>query len=339
MNPASSLQSWGGNDMNVWLAWGIPVIVGLQHLGDWLTVPMKVFSFLGTEEFYLLVMPGILWCLDAAMGVRLGLLLLCSASLNAVAKLIFGWPRPYWVSDQVRALSTEGSYGLPSGHSQDALSVWGGLATGLRRRVWTIGLGALILLISISRLYLGVHFPIDVLAGWLVAGALLAGFVALEAPFVRWLRRLRLGLRLLVPVAASSVIVVLGLSVGAATASRVVPEAWISGAAAAAPGSAPISPQDTSGLLAAAATLLGLGVGAILLFDWGGFRASGPWAMRLGRFAVGVAGVALIYFGMRLILPEGDSFLPQALRFLRYATVGFWITYLAPRAFVRLRLA
>ncbi len=325
--------------MNAWLAWGIPVIAGLQHLGGWLTVPMKVFSFLGTEEFYLLVMPGILWCLDVALGVRLGLLLLSSASLNAIAKLIFGWPRPYWVSDQVRALGTEASYGLPSGHSQDALSVWGGLATGLRRRAWTIGLGALILLISISRLYLGVHFPTDVLAGWLLAGVLLAGFVALEPFVVRWLRRLPLGLRLLAPFAASAAIVVLGLGVGAATASRIVPEAWIAGAAAAAPGSTPIAPQDTSGLLAAAATLLGLGVGAVLLFDWGGFRASGPWAMRLGRYAVGVAGVVLIYFGLRLILPAGDSLLPQALRFLRYAIVGFWIAYLAPRTFVGLKLA
>ncbi len=325
--------------MNVWLDWGIPLIAGLQHLGGWLTTPMKAFSFLGTEEFYLLIMPAVLWCLDAALGVRLGLLLLSSASLNAIAKLLFGWPRPYWVSSQVKALSTEGSYGLPSGHSQNALSVWGGLATGLRRRGWTIALGALILLISISRLYLGVHYPIDVLAGWLLAGALLAGFVALEPFVVRWLRRLPLGLRLLAPVAASAAIITLGLGVGAATVSRPVPEAWIAGAAAAAPGAAPIAPQDTSGLLAAAATFLGLGVGSVLRFDWGGFRASGPWVMRLGRFAVGVAGVALIYFGLRLILPSGDSFLPQALRFARYAIVGFWIAYLAPRTFVALKLA
>lgn len=325
--------------MNLWLDWGIPLIAGLQHLGGWLTVPMKAFSFLGTEEFYLLVMPGVLWCLDAALGVRLGLLLLSSASLNAMVKLLFGWPRPYWVSDQVKALSTEGSYGLPSGHSQDALSVWGGLATGLRRRAWTVGLGALILLISVSRLYLGVHYPADVLAGWLLAAALLAGVVVLEPPVVRWLRRLPLGLRLLAPVVGSALIVVVGLAIGAATASRSVPEAWIAGAAAAAPGAAPIAPQDTSGLLAAAATLLGLGVGAVLLFDWGGFRASGPWAMRVGRFAVGVAGVALIYFGLRLILPSGDTFLPQALRFARYAVVGFWIAYLAPRTFVKLKLA
>jgi hypothetical protein len=72
-----------------------------------------------------------------------------------------------------------------------------------------------------------------------------------------------------------------------------------------------------------------------LLFSWNGFDASGIWWKRLLRYVVGVLGVALIYFGLKLVLPEGV----QVLRYLRYALVGFWAAYLAPRTFVALRLA
>ena len=44
---------------------GIPVILWFQSLGDWLLGPMKIFSFLGTEDFYLLVLPLVYWGYDA----------------------------------------------------------------------------------------------------------------------------------------------------------------------------------------------------------------------------------------------------------------------------------
>jgi membrane-associated phospholipid phosphatase len=122
------------------------------------------------------------WCVDASLGLRMGLVLLTSASLNSLLKLAVGWPRPYWVSDQVTAYAYEGSFGLPSGHAQNSMALWGRMAAGLRRRSWVIGLGLLIFLISLSRLYLGVHFPSDVLAGWLAGGIVLALFLVLEKP-------------------------------------------------------------------------------------------------------------------------------------------------------------
>ncbi len=104
--------------MNPWLDWGIPIIAWLQGLGEGLKAPMQLFTFLGTEEFFLVVMPAILWCLDAALGIRLGFILLASDGLNGTLKLAFGWPRPYWVSDQVRALASESSFGIPSNPSK-----------------------------------------------------------------------------------------------------------------------------------------------------------------------------------------------------------------------------
>src|SRR3990172_2483279 len=149
---------------------------------------MESFTFLGAELFYLLVMPALLWSYDASLGTRLGLALLTSASLNAVLKVAFALPRPFWVDGRVRALSIETSFGLPSGHAQNAVVLWGYLAVQVRHWWATIGALVLIAAISFSRVYLGVHFPGDVLTGWILGALFLALFVALEKPAALWLK-------------------------------------------------------------------------------------------------------------------------------------------------------
>ena len=102
---------------------GIAWIVAIQALGAWLEVPMRFFSFLGTEDFFLLVLPLVYWCVDARLGVRVGFILITGNCLNSVFKLMLAGPRPYWVSAQVAPLSAESTFGVPSGHSQHSLSV------------------------------------------------------------------------------------------------------------------------------------------------------------------------------------------------------------------------
>lgn len=325
--------------MEAWLAWGIPLIVGLQALGDWLLVPMRFFSLLGSEAFYLLIMPSVLWCLDPGIGLRMGLVLLTSASINNILKLTFGWPRPYWVSDQVRALAHEGSFGMPSGHAQNALAVWGILALQRRRMAWGILLGALILAISLSRLYLGVHFPSDVIGGWLVGAIVLLVVTLLERPFEAWLFRQPPGLQLLSPMILSLGLLAAGLLVADRTAERIVPGEWTAAAAAAFPDEATIDPKNPSGIVSASGSLLGLGVGAVLLRRWGRFRAAGPVGQRLLRLIAGLAGIMILYYGLGALRPHGVGDLSQALRFVNYAAVGLWIAFGAPWAFVRLKLA
>jgi membrane-associated phospholipid phosphatase len=323
--------------MNPWLDWGIPLIHWLQGLGAWLEAPMEFFTFLGTEEFFLVVMPAILWCADAALGIRLGLILLASDGLNGTLKLAFGWPRPYWVSERVRALSSETSFGLPSGHAQNALALWGRLAAGVGRR-WAIGAGAaLIFLISISRLYLGVHFPSDAIAGWIAGGFLIWAFLRLEGPAARRLGRLTPAGRVALALVASLAVLGLQLAVVGLTQSRPIPPEWAERAAAAT-GEA-IEPRSLAGMFATSGLILGFGSGAGLLAAWGRFDAGGPWPKRLARFVVGLIGVLAIWLGLRLIFPGGEDALALALRYLRYAAAGFWVAYLGPRAFVWMRMA
>lgn len=321
------------------LDWGYPIIYWLQGLGDWLTPIMQVFTFIGNEEFFLLVLPALLWCVDIGLGVRIGLILLTSNGVNSLFKLAFGTPRPYWVNPKVKALSTGTAFGLPSGHAQTALSVWGRLAAWIGRSWAYLFFGALILLISISRPYLGVHYPTDTLLGWVIGGILLGAFLIFDKPISKWLSRLSVGKQSLLSFVISIVLICLGLLVSQATANRPVPTEWIAGAASAAPGSEAIDPLSINEFFSTAGVFFGLGAGAALLYQWDVFHVRGPWWQRLLRYLVGLVGVVIIYFGFSAIFPSGDDLLANIFRYVRYMAVGFWVAYLGPRVFVLLRLA
>ena len=145
-----------------------------QNLGEWLYTPMQIFTFMGYQQFYLLFIPVIYWCVDPKLGVRLGIGLMASAAVNGMLKLAFHQPRPYWVDPRVQIYSTESSFGMPSGHAQNGIVFWGLLAKKFRTLKSIILLGLIALFIGISRIYLGVHFLGDVLVGWVAGGLLLS---------------------------------------------------------------------------------------------------------------------------------------------------------------------
>jgi membrane-associated phospholipid phosphatase len=318
--------------MNGFIQSGISILLWLQSLGAWLVLPMTFFTFLGQEQFYLLVMPALFWCFDAGLGLTLGVMLLTSASLNSILKLVFGLPRPTWVRGDVLALSSEPSFGLPSGHAQNAVVMWGRLAAESTRRWVVLGFGILILLISISRIYLGAHYPMDVLAGWVIGGLVLGIALRLERPIRRLSGSMSLPILAGVLFLISIAMIVFG-NVAAAERGP-VPAAWIRAAAQAGVGYT-IDPLSTKNLVSSAAAFFGLSVGGILLFRSSGFNARGPFSARLLRYILGLAGVVVIYYGLRVAFPSGFV----TLRYLRYSAVGFWVSFLAPKLFIRLRLA
>lgn len=109
--------------------------------------------------------------------------------LNVVLKGIFGRPRP----SMVDAVDTVSSLSFPSGHAMSSFVTYGAVAylvarleptRTLRAVTWTLA-SLIILAIGISRMYLGVHYPSDVLAGFLGGLAWLA-FVAAGMTAVRF---------------------------------------------------------------------------------------------------------------------------------------------------------
>lgn len=147
----------------------LQVIASLRR--PWLTTVMRQLSSLGNWQYEVplaLVVATLLWWRKRGTWARRYLATCLSGeALYALTKLVFHRPRPTIVSH----LGEAGWYSYPSGHTMLALMVWGvGLmlvarllnAYVAKLALWTIGL-VLSLAIAASRLYLGVHYPSDVL--------------------------------------------------------------------------------------------------------------------------------------------------------------------------------
>jgi len=288
--------------------WGLDFIrtVQLVH-GPVLDAIFKAVTFLGEEEFFILLLPLVIWCVDFAGGVRLGFAFLLSPYVNAVLKDWFADPRPFELDPTVKRHDTgvEG-YGLPSGHSQSAVVLWGAIAAGFRKTwLWIVAI-LLMVLIGFSRVYLGVHFPTDVLGGWTVGAVMLVVYVVLEPRIETWLERAGLGVQLLLAVVAPLVLLLL---------------------------------HPTDSTASPMAVLMGVGVGVALTRRIGSFSAAGPLWQRAVRFLVGVIGLFVLYLGLKLVFPAEGEPLYFATRVVRYVLVGLWVGLGAPWLFLRLRLA
>jgi len=325
--------------MEAWLTGQIPLIIWLQSLGPWLALPMQALTWLGATQFLLIVLLGFYWCVDSGLGLRLGLILVTSTGLNGAIKLAFGLPRPYWISQAVRPLGNETTFGFPSGHAQEGLVFWGRLAAWFGRP-WLWGLSfAIVLLVSLSRIVLGVHFPMDILGGWLVGALVLAGFMLLETPVWHWLSGQTDRLRLLIAFLASLLLLFINMLIWAFTAGRLVPGDWIVAASLALPTPQLVDPRALETAFQLSGLLFGLGAGGVLLNRSRGFHAGGPWSQRGLRLLTGLAGLVIIYLGPRLILPQGESGGALAITYLHHALTGLWVSWLGPLTFVALKLA
>ena len=294
-----------------------------------LTTLMRWITELGAAPFYLAVIMFIYWCVDEKRGFRLALLVMASAFCNGAAKRAFAQTRPYRLAPDV-GRAVEDSYGFPSGHAQGSLVFWAALASsrfmrrGTRRGgivPWPVAV-FFVLLIAFTRLYLGVHFPMDIVGGWLLGGAVLALFAVVEPRLSVFLRERGIRFQLLAAAAAAFLMNTSGLE------------------------------ENLGGLF------FGFSAGyALNLYRIGFSARSVPYrgktatAVRLLRYALGAAGVTAVQFLLRAVLPgEGSLFRAAALwgaasplvrlsRFLRYGGVGFTVSAVLPYLFIRFGLA
>ena len=316
---------------------GIDWIITVQSLGAWLQSPMEFFSFLGTENFFLLVLPLLYWSVDARLGLQVGFILITSNYLNGVFKLFFAAPRPYWVSDQVIPLTAESTFGIPSGHAQNAVSVWGTIAASYRRSWIWVAAFALMFFIGFSRWYLGVHYSQDVLVGWLIGAILLWAFVRFWDPMEAWLRPKSLGTQVLLALIVSMLFIVLGVFIFNSLDGYTFPDEWRDNALRASDElPAPVSME---GFITSAGTFFGLAAGAAWIGSRGGYQTEGPLAKRALRFVIGLMGILILWRGLGLVFPDNNDAISYALRYLRYSLVGLWVSAGAPWLFFRFNLA
>ena len=122
-------------------------------------------TFLGEQEVAILVGAALLLCLNKRKGFEFAYLLVTGLLVNVTLKEIFDMPRPIGL-EGVRSLRVETATGksFPSGHTQTATMLYWWLQSQIRKPIVTVISLIVIFGVGLSRLYLGVHWPIDVLA-------------------------------------------------------------------------------------------------------------------------------------------------------------------------------
>ena len=299
------------------------------HRTVFLTSFFHAVTFFGDSSGYLLVATLIYVAWNKRLAIRLSVLVLLTSSLNGVLKLIVKNPRPFiregtylqkWaVSPQsAAALATE--YSTPSGHAMASSAFYSYLYASVRSRYVRVIAVMAILLIGISRPYLGVHYAEDVLIGWVIGLSVALLWIRYaEAISAAW-SRLSYTPQIAAAVAASLALWLLTVAVNG----------WrIAG-----------EPQEA---LVSAGFLTGIVIARPLELRMVNFdpRSSNA-AAKILRYLLSIAMliVTLLFLDKFFaVIALKSSPLGYFLEYVRYSAAGIVIIFLAPLLFTRIGLA
>ena len=272
---------------------------------EFLTPIFMGFTWLGYTLFFLIALPIGYWAWDKNKFTRLAILIFVSALINAYLKDLWQNPRPdpsIWLEHEA-----EGSFGMPSGHTQIGIVMWFWLAYEIRR-TWAFVAAAIIASgIAFSRLYLGVHDVEDVLAGTVLGFASLGiywwFFTDMFKPWHQLSMIMKLGI---VAVALAGVLAIWPGGAGQAASIGGFLLAWMAGAA--------FDPHYTR------------------------FEKSGAWWKTLISSVGGVFGMIFLF---EFLSETQAAIAPDSvlLSVVNGMVMAFYITVIAPRAFQMLNLA
>lgn len=285
--------------------WGLTLIRSVQSVRhpalDGLAIAITTIG--NAQTYLMLLVPFVVWCVDLAAGAWLGHAVIAAGYVNIWLKALFAHPRPFDLDPRVRVAAASG-YGFPSGHAQLAVVGWGFVALHIGRPwAWALG-GGLPLVIGLSRVYLGVHFPTDVLAGWLVGGAVLLLVAVGRRRIARWVE---------------------------AAGPR-----WQAVLAAAVPAGIVLA-RPRGDVVALSGILAGLDLGLVAAARLQLSRPARTWWRRGLRLLLGAVGIASLFLVFSAHY-SGDRAATGLVRaFLMTACFGLWVSLGAPWIFSRVR--
>ncbi|EEG77452.1 phosphatase PAP2 family protein [Dethiobacter alkaliphilus] len=258
----------------------------------------RAITTLGSEGFFLVLLSVIYWSVNKPLG-SWGLIMMPLSIFitSEIPKDIVRLPRP-----AVRGVTVP-TYTFPSGHTSGAVAVWGYLAILIKKRsFWILSL-TIIILVGLSRVMLGYHFPGDVLGGYITGIIFLALFfwLGITLKEKNWHKKTSLSLLFLL-----SLTIPLALSFIPATYA-----------------------PNLTGYTAGAA------LGYLLERETLQFTLQTTRLKHLIKALLGLPVIPLII----LAPPALFTINSHLFTFTQYALSTFWITYLAPLLFIKLNLA
>ncbi len=293
---------------------------------DWITKLFIPFHYFAHEYTFMFIIPLIYWNIDKNLGRKISILFLFSVWVNNFTKNIWKRPRPFQIpGSKIIPEVVETSYGLPSGHTMAAATFFVYLSAVLKKRWFVVVSAVFIFLMMVSRMIHGVHFPQDVIIGLLLSLVMVFGFYKFEPSVSQWISKQKIYIPLLI----SALVVIMMFLLF------------------------PLFNGDMEkGLetaLTTTGTLFGGLTGFTLELRFLQFSTNGSRIRKLFRFLTGIAGIVVIYFGLKLLFSAilggiyGEeahgTLLFSAFRFLRYSALGLWFSWGAPFLFIKTGLA
>ena len=145
----------------------LEILRNIQSIANpFLDILFQLITICGEQMVLVLIISIIYWVKDKKFGEYIAYAVLTSVLVNCVVKDIFKFKRPIG-EEGIRTLREETAtgYSFPSGHTQGAASFYGSMAIYMKKKAMYIIATIMIVLIGFSRLYLGVHYPKDVIVG------------------------------------------------------------------------------------------------------------------------------------------------------------------------------
>ena len=263
-----------------------------------------LITHLGEETVFLALAIFIFWCVDKREGYYVLITGLVGTVVNQFLKLLFRVPRPWVLDTKFKdlvvpdAFKEATGYSFPSGHTQNIAGTFGSIAAYNRKRWLTASCTVIILLVAFSRMYLGVHTPLDVGVSLLIALCLVVGLHPLFESEERFKRAFPY-------IVIGSVILSLGLLTYVLCIS----------------GDTTLDAERYASGLKNACTLTGCTVGLILVYfvdtKVTDFKTGARWYAQIIKLAVGLGIVLAIKAGLSkpLTLLFGNEYVARSVRY------------------------
>lgn len=285
-------------------------------------------THIGEEVFFLAIAILFYWCISKRQGYYILVTGVIGSVINQWLKIICRIPRPWILDPNFKpvgdAVAEATGYSFPSGHTQNVAGTFGCIGRYNKQRWVKILSVSVILLVAFSRMYLGVHTPLDVTVSLGVAAALVFAFhfvFRTEESTNKYMFWVMIG----------SVV----FSIGFIIYTFLLPESGFT------------TEADLANLLSAkknAATLTGCLVGLALVYPLDRFfihfDTKGRWYSQVIKFVVGVAVVLAIKSGLKSPLEAllGNEYVARAVRYFLIVAFAGGLWPLTFKFFERLRI-